>query len=69
MTPADTSDPFSELIQQMANSANQTSETQQHLLAQIDFLFPRDLATPLKIAFSDACFFFKTPFTNSKSSI
>jgi len=35
VTPADTSDPSSELIQQMANSANQTSETQQHLLAQL----------------------------------
>jgi len=35
MTPAVTIAPSSELIQQMANSANQTSETQQHLLAQI----------------------------------
>ena len=33
MTTADTIYPSSELIQQMANSANQTSETQQHLLA------------------------------------
>lgn len=35
MTPEDTTDPSLELIQQMANSANQTSETQQHLLSQI----------------------------------
>jgi len=33
-----------------------------------DFLFPRDLATPLKIVFSDARVFFTTPFTNYKSS-
>jgi len=35
MKPADTTDPSAKLIQQMANSANQTSETQQHFLNQI----------------------------------